>query len=95
TPEDYALFGDMAAFEQMSKSASQGAATTVWAALAPHFEDVGNRGRYLEDVGESGPVGGGGGVGDAGYAGWAYEEEGEERLWGVSCSAVGVEDERA
>ncbi|KAK0311963.1 hypothetical protein LTR01_002877 [Friedmanniomyces endolithicus] len=95
TPEDYALFGDMAAFEQMSKSASQGAATTVWAALAPHFEDVGTGGRYLEDVGESRPVGGGGGVGDAGYAGWAYEEEGEERLWGVSCSAVGVEDERA
>jgi len=94
-PEDYAPFGDMALFEKMSKSASQGAATTVWAAVSPHFDDIANGGRYLDDVGESGPVGEGAGVGDGGYAGWAYEEAGEERLWGVSCRAVGVEDERA
>ncbi|KAK0942222.1 hypothetical protein LTR29_006303 [Friedmanniomyces endolithicus] len=94
-PEDYAPFGDMALFEKMSKSASQGAATTVWAAVSPHFDDIANGGRYLDDVGESGPVGVGAGVGDGGYAGWAYEEAGEERLWGVSCRAVGVEDERA
>ncbi|KAK1055889.1 hypothetical protein LTR74_015322 [Friedmanniomyces endolithicus] len=94
-PEDYAPFGDMALFEKMSKSASQGAATTVWAAVSPHFDDIANGGRYLDDVGESGPVPEGAGVGDGGYAGWAYEAEGEERLWGVSCRAVGVEDERS
>ena len=34
------------------KSPSQGAATTVWAAVSPHFEKPENCGRYLSDVGE-------------------------------------------
>ncbi|TKA73649.1 hypothetical protein B0A55_06507 [Friedmanniomyces simplex] len=88
TKEDFALFGDMSKFAKISKSAEQGAATTVWAAVSPHFEGQ-NGGRYLDDVGESGPMAAGALVGGAGYAPHAYDEEAEERLWGVSCRAVG------
>ncbi|KAK5688389.1 hypothetical protein LTS10_000367 [Elasticomyces elasticus] len=92
TQEDYALFGDMAKFQAMSKSAEQGAATTAWAAVSPHFEGK-NGGRYLADVGECGPMGTGAMVGGAGYAEHAYDEEAEEKLWKISCEAVGVSDD--
>ncbi|KAH8128110.1 hypothetical protein ACSS6W_011095 [Trichoderma asperelloides] len=62
------------------KSPEQGAATTVWAAVAKELE--GNGGKYLDDCqiarphdaqtsGKQGP----------GYAPWAYNPEGEVKLW--------------
>lgn len=65
-----------------TKSVAQGAATTAWAAVSPHFNDPNNGGRYLADVGESSE-----------HAEWAYDEESEEKLWKLSCAAVGVPDD--
>jgi NAD(P)-dependent dehydrogenase (short-subunit alcohol dehydrogenase family) len=74
------------------KSLEQGAATTVWAAVSPHFEDVGNGGRYLSDVGECPPMDASktGVVGVSGYAPHAYDVESADRLWELSCKAVGI-----
>lgn len=70
------------------KSPAQGAATTVYAAVSKEWE--GRGGRYLEDCAEAeenvrGAM--------EGYASWAYDEEGEKRLWRDSCAMVGVEDD--
>ncbi|KAK4496686.1 hypothetical protein PRZ48_012668 [Zasmidium cellare] len=72
-----------------AKSLEQGAATTVWAAVSSHFRDLGNGGRYLAEVGEAGPVDEKG----EGYAMHAYDEQGEEKLWRLSCEPVGVQDD--
>lgn len=76
---------------RFSKSTEQGAATTVWAAVGKVWE--GRGGKYLEDCKESQPrKAGGTSPQDEGYAPWAFDEEGEMRLWKVSCKLVGVED---
>lgn len=72
------------------KNTAQGAATQVWAAVSPYFEDVKNGGVYLADVGESGPMREGELPGAPGYAPHAYDEAAEEKLWKLSCEAVGV-----
>jgi NAD(P)-dependent dehydrogenase (short-subunit alcohol dehydrogenase family) len=83
--------GDRARF---AKSAEQGAATTVWAAVGKALEGKG--GLYLEDLAVAHEV-------DApkeewaqwwvpGYAPWAYDEAAEERLWKESARLVGVEE---
>ena len=75
--------------QKRMKSPPQGAATTVWAAVSPHFEGQ-NGGQYLADVGESDvkttnfQEGG-----EAAYAEWAYDEEKEEQLWKLSNELVG------
>ncbi len=62
------------------KSTAQGAATSVWAAIAPELEGVG--GLYLEDCAvakpwtQEQPV--------SGYLPYALDPERAERLWGVS-----------
>ncbi|KAF2160344.1 hypothetical protein M409DRAFT_70507 [Zasmidium cellare ATCC 36951] len=71
------------------KSLEQGAATTVWAAVSPHFEDVANGGRYLADVGEAGTAG----SNHEAYSPHAYDEDGEDKLWKLSCKAVGVDED--
>jgi NAD(P)-dependent dehydrogenase (short-subunit alcohol dehydrogenase family) len=74
-------------FAAQYKSIPQGAATTVWAAVAEHFESGENGGRYLEDCGEAGPK-----QSDTllrgGFESWAYDEQGSERLWKESEEAV-------
>ncbi|KAM0717136.1 hypothetical protein Q7P37_006988 [Cladosporium fusiforme] len=74
------------------KSAEQGVATTVWAAVSPHFNNIANGGRYLADVGECVPMEQGTqhAVGATGYTDYAYDEGKAERLWKVSCEAVGI-----
>lgn len=87
TPEDFEVY-DWAKIQHMFKNTSQGAATTVWAAVSEHFEGK-NGGRYLADVGETSPA-----IGDMldpGYFEWAYDEATEETLWNISCEVVGVE----
>lgn len=94
TEEDFAGFTkeSMERIQKVNKTPEQGAATTVWAAVSGRFEDVANGGRYLGDVGES-SLASEGEVFEytAAYAGHAFDEEGERRLWEVSCEAVGLD----
>ncbi|CAO2650981.1 Nn.00g092780.m01.CDS01 [Neocucurbitaria sp. VM-36] len=78
-------------FQNGWKSAEQGAATTVWTAVAKELEGKG--GKYCEDCKIAGPASPSTVMTDPGYATYAYDEEKEERLWEVSCEMVGVEKE--
>ncbi|EMC99155.1 hypothetical protein BAUCODRAFT_65569 [Baudoinia panamericana UAMH 10762] len=89
TPQQWESFGDLSVFRPIAKSMEQGAATQVWAAVAPYFEKQ-NGGRYLADVGESGPQTPDTSRGGPEYAPHAYNEEAEERLWALSYDAVGL-----
>ncbi|CAD0115415.1 unnamed protein product [Aureobasidium uvarum] len=85
--EDKQMFASIA---HVARSAEQGAATTVWAALSPHFNDHG--GVYIADVGVSGPVAEDEILVGPGYATHAYDEEAEEKLWKLSYQAVGYDE---
>lgn len=82
-----------AAMMKTFKSPQQGAATTVWAAVSPHFEKAENGGRYLSDVGEAEPMTEKSEMGSPVHAAHAYNPEGEKALWKVSCEATGVKDD--
>jgi NAD(P)-dependent dehydrogenase (short-subunit alcohol dehydrogenase family) len=88
SPEELAGFAPMAAF---ARSAEQGAATTVWAALSPHFDTQG--GVYLADAGVSSIATANEHFAGNGYAPHTFNEEAEEKLWKLSFSAVGLEEE--
>ena len=72
-----------------TKSAEQGAATTVWAAVSADWEGKG--GKYLEDCAVSAPRAAE--TGYKGYAPWAFDEEAAKRLWEETLRMVGMEDE--
>ena len=72
------------------KSAEQGAATSVLAALSKEWEGKG--GRYLEDCAESPPAPEDRKPTDIGYVPHAYNEKGEKQLWVDSLRMVGLED---
>ncbi|PVH91373.1 NAD(P)-binding protein [Periconia macrospinosa] len=74
-----------------AKSAEQGAATTLWAAVGNEWAHKG--GKYLENCDVAPPVKEGAQMTDPGYAPHVYDEEKEKRLWKVSCELVGVEDD--
>lgn len=80
--------GGAGALRMVEKSVAQGAATTVWAAVATHCKGKG--GLYLSDVGEAKPAAEGEVVGGLGYRPHAYDEEAEEKLWKMSYEAVGL-----
>jgi NAD(P)-dependent dehydrogenase (short-subunit alcohol dehydrogenase family) len=80
--------GDMEHFMKTGCNVSQGAATTVWAALEPRFNDYG--GVHLAEIGEARPVEDGEPINVPAYAPYAYDPEGEERLWDLSNRAVGL-----
>ena len=72
------------------KSVEQGAATTVWAAVAAEWE--GRGGKYLENcsvaeprTAETGPF--------KGHREWAYDEGAAKRLWEESLKMVGLDDD--
>ncbi|RDW57637.1 putative short-chain dehydrogenase [Coleophoma cylindrospora] len=88
TEEDYAALGGAEALQNVEKSVAQGAATSVWAAVATQLE--GRGGVYLSDVGEARPAAEGEVVGGPGYGPHAYDEEAEEKLWALSYTAVGL-----
>ena len=73
------------------KSAAQGAATTVYAAVSKDWEGKG--GRYLSNCMEMGPFQGKEGIEvmDEGYAPWAYDQEKQDKLWADSLKMVGIE----
>ncbi|KAH6892534.1 hypothetical protein B0T10DRAFT_400913 [Thelonectria olida] len=69
------------------KSTEQGAATTVWAAVAKELEGTG--GKYLEDCQVIGPWDPATGLIGPGYAPWTYDEEKATKLWEKSLEWVG------
>ncbi|KAL7808657.1 hypothetical protein V8C26DRAFT_412807 [Trichoderma gracile] len=69
------------------KSAEQGAATTVWAAVAAEWAEKG--GVYLEDCQESEPWGGDATVLAPGYAPHIHDAESASRLWDISLGMIG------
>ncbi|KAI6872263.1 NAD(P)-binding protein [Hortaea werneckii] len=76
------------------KSPAQGAATSIYAALSEEWKHKG--GRYLSDCVEQPAFKGGDAIstpGDDGYAEWAYDVEGEEKLWRDSLKMVGMTEE--
>lgn len=93
TQEQWAQWGTDPAIPPIMKSTEQGAATTLLAAIGKDYEGVG--GRYLEDVGEWGPLqkSQATSVVDVGYETWAFDPEKEERLWKDACQMVGTMDE--
>ncbi|KAL6915370.1 hypothetical protein FSST1_006865 [Fusarium sambucinum] len=77
--------------KKMLKSPAQGAATSVWTAMAKELEGTG--GRYMEDVAESEPVVGEVVVGGPGYAPQAYDPPTEKALWAASLKMLNLEDD--
>lgn len=91
-PEMMEAFKGVARVENYMKSTEQGCATTIWAATARDLE--GRGGVFCEDCCIIGPVvskNDGFDQMGAGYAEWAYNPEGEEKLWKLSNELVGLE----
>ncbi|PQE05995.1 short-chain dehydrogenase protein [Rutstroemia sp. NJR-2017a BBW] len=83
--KQWALMEGMA---EAVKSVEQGAATTVWAAVARGLE--GRGGKYLEDCQVIGPLPEKAGLLEPGYAAWVYDEEKAGRLYELSLGLVGL-----
>ncbi|KAK0259294.1 hypothetical protein LTR91_006052 [Friedmanniomyces endolithicus] len=77
------------AFQKVFKSLSQGAATQVLAAVGKDYEGKG--GLYMEDCGVSRPIPEDEMVGTYGYRSWAFNPDGEKRLWADSLKMVGLD----
>ncbi|GME34313.1 hypothetical protein M1834_005974 [Neofusicoccum parvum] len=75
---------------KMWKSPEQGAATTVWAAVAAELEGTG--GVYLEDCMVSGPWEPESGWAGPGYSAWAMDQDKAEKLWVRTLSILELED---
>ncbi|CEN60406.1 hypothetical protein ASPCAL02846 [Aspergillus calidoustus] len=76
------------AIARIAKSPEQGAATTVWAAVAAEWE--GRGGRYLEDCGEAGEGVDDGDAFGVGFVPRMYDVDAEEKVWKDMCGLVGV-----
>ena len=74
------------------KSLEQGAATQILAAVGKEYEGKG--GMYLEDCGVSRPLSDSEPMGVDGYRPWAYNPDGERRLWLESLDMVGAKDDQ-
>ncbi|KZL87919.1 short-chain dehydrogenase [Colletotrichum incanum] len=66
------------------KSVEQGAATSVLASVGKEYDGVG--GFYMEDCDDVNWSG-------YGFKSWAFDEEGEKKLWADSLKMVGLEDD--
>lgn len=73
------------------KSPAQGAATTVWAAIAKCWEGKG--GKYMDNCQIAPPTPEGAEITFPGYAEWAYNEEKAKKLWKMSNELVGLPEE--
>lgn len=74
--------------KKMLKSAEQGAATTVWAAVGKQWENAG--GKYLQDCEEAPFCKNPAAHFGKGYVEHAYNPKGEARLWEDSLKLVGL-----
>ncbi|KAG8168684.1 hypothetical protein KVR01_001433 [Diaporthe batatas] len=92
-PEMMESVKELETVKNYMKNTEQGCATTIWAATARDLE--GRGGVFCEDccvIGKMDTVGNNGIDNLApGYAEWAYDPEGEEKLWKVSNELVGLE----
>lgn len=78
-------------FTAIQKSAGQGVATQVWAAVGEDLEDKG--GLYLDDVGVSSETSPDVPLYESGYVPWIYDKEDAARLWRDSLKLVGLSDD--
>ncbi|KAL2846856.1 hypothetical protein BJY01DRAFT_213089 [Aspergillus pseudoustus] len=88
--EQKAVWAEDKALADYWKSPEQGAATTVWAAVASELEGQG--GKYLDNCQIAGQYDSRSGPWGPGYAEWAFDADGEAKLWDVSLAMVGMED---
>lgn len=88
TPEMMAEWQKDTAMMANMTTAEQGAATSTWAATAKVWEGQG--GKYLSDCSVAGPAQDAMSILDPGYAAHAFNEEGENKLWTLSCELTGV-----
>ena len=72
------------------KSAEQGAATTVWAAVAKVLEGQG--GKYLEDCQIAPPLDAKADNFVPGYAPWVYDEQKQAKFWAKSMELIGLKE---
>jgi NAD(P)-dependent dehydrogenase (short-subunit alcohol dehydrogenase family) len=79
------------AAQAFMQSHVQGASTSTWAATAKVLEGVG--GKYLCKCGVSGPAKDLTSILDPGYAPHAFDVEGENKLWQLSCELAKVKIE--
>jgi hypothetical protein len=84
-PPDVLAIFDAKNPDKTTRSNAQGAATSVWAAIAPVLENHG--GLYLEDERVALPAVPGV---TSGFAEYAYDGEAAKRLWEQTCRIVGV-----
>ncbi|KAK0938162.1 hypothetical protein LTR29_010273 [Friedmanniomyces endolithicus] len=83
------IFEPLFSTQKVFKSLSQGAATQVLAAVGKDYEGKG--GLYMEDCGVSRPIPDDEMVGTYGYRSWAFNPDGEKRLWADSLKMVGLD----
>lgn len=69
------------------KNSAQGAATSVWAAVAPELEGKG--GGYAEDCEIAGPWDPNSHPAAPGTAPWAFDADEAARLWDLSVKVLG------
>ncbi|CAD6445936.1 9b50aafb-e0f6-4270-84b7-da9de1f62f67-CDS [Sclerotinia trifoliorum] len=74
------------------KTAEQGAATTVWAAIGQEWENKG--GEYLAECGKTTRGNDNHEIVGVGFAGHAYDPKAEARLWKDSLIMVGLADDQ-
>ncbi|KAK6376531.1 hypothetical protein LTS17_007126 [Exophiala oligosperma] len=86
-PNTHDLMNDEGLMKMM-KNTEQGAATTVWAAVAKELEGKG--GLYLDEVAEAEPTPADAPYYSGGYNSDAFNPEGEERLWTESLKMTGL-----
>ncbi|KAK4505839.1 hypothetical protein PRZ48_003804 [Zasmidium cellare] len=77
-------------YQAQVKSPEQGAATTVWAAVAKELANQG--GIYLDDVGEADVATPEGPAWRSGHGQQIFNSEDEKKLWEVSNKLCGIED---
>lgn len=90
-PEFMEQILSMPGVAEQFKSPEQGAATTVFAAVAKELEGWG--GKYLEDVTIAVQSKPDAVISDPGYGSHCYNEAGEKRLWAASLEMVGLNDD--
>ncbi|KAF4631338.1 hypothetical protein G7Y89_g6788 [Cudoniella acicularis] len=89
-PEDVTHLRSQSGFDESLKSPEQGAATTVWGAVAKCLE--GDGGKYLDDVQIAGPWTADQPFALPGWAPHAYDAARESELWRLSLDWAGLKD---
>lgn len=89
--ETQAALSEDEVLKKVFKNIEQGAATSVWGAVAKALEGKG--GKYLEDCQIAKPWKEEDGQWAPGYASFAYDKEKEKKLWAMSLELVGMKED--